>query len=415
VRKIKCAKCGHTFKPIPAYFYELPRPHYECPECYATIEWESVANPPEFILPRITAKAAEWMRKKYTPIPGVDYEVHEITYCLLKKKYREQYPEIAEATLYKPSVQVGEAIHAFIEGLPAIDAVQKVFKKRANRYLIGGRPDIVNERAVYDIKFVTKMPKEPLPHHVLSAGVYAWLTDRPEAHVVYISPRTFREYVVSPVPVETVIRLIERPRYPLWDWEDLYCPFVEICPYAKVPVRRAEGGGPKIPGEIPELRETSREIPEWYEYSRHSVVLDRLAAEYGIKYKLPDLPELEDNVPNRRVLAMAIDTEGTIVERLLRFDKIDGYRYSYLYPAVVFMTTTEPLTKEVARLMGVPVYTYTRPEKITQYIADAHGPRAVAVLLLVKPYMRVPEKVKRAEEILKKFRERPTVHAEGVV
>jgi len=61
------------------------------------------------------------------------------------------------------------------------------------------------------------------------------------------------------------------------------------------------------------------------------------------------------------------------------------------------------------------VYPYKPPPpRKTVYVAEAYGARAVAVLLLIKDYMLVPEKVERAEEILKKFRERPTVHAEGV-
>jgi len=198
------------------------------------------SSSPQLLVPTIMEKTARFMEEKYKRVPEAIH-AHDLTRCSQKRVMEEQYPELAEKTLFEPSVQIGEALHTFVEALPTIDTAQKVFERTVNRHLVVGKPDITTEEAVYNLKFRRRLYDRPLEHDVLRASIYAWLARKPYGHIVYLNPREFREWVVSPVTTETVLYLIEHPKSPRWDWECRLCPFKGYCPLM-LPLRRSRSG-----------------------------------------------------------------------------------------------------------------------------------------------------------------------------
>ena len=180
------------------------------------------------LIPAIMGKTATYMRAKYRRIPEAIH-VHDLTRCSHKRVMEERYPELAEKTLFVPAVQIGEALHTFVESLPTIDRAQQIVERRVNRHLVVGRPDITTEDAVYDLKFRRRLYRRALDHDVLTAGIYAWLTRKPHGHIIYLNPSEFREWVVDPVTTEDVLYLVEHPKSPRWDWECRLCPFKRVC------------------------------------------------------------------------------------------------------------------------------------------------------------------------------------------
>jgi len=448
--RVTCPRCGFSFRP--ALKHEPGGgAYYECPYCWRRVPVSS----PQFILPDIVTKTAAYMRAKYAPIPGY-IAVHDLVRCTHKARMEQRYPELAEMVLFMPPVQIGEMVHSFVEAIPTIDRVQRVFKREADDYRIAGRPDISTPTAVYDLKFVSRLPREPLRHHAESAAIYAWLADVPAGYVVYFSPRGFREF--GPIPPASAAFVAERARefeedavHPRWGWECHYHRgFNEVCPYSLVRPRasaspqeappeieyrwhssdgRSKGGGQVVTCEVCGYVYTATPVEVMAGYSAcprcgfinpvgsneatrgrppKSRVLERLAAEHGIKYRLPDLPELEDNLPNRKWLAAAIDCDGWIGEHTLRKDKIDGWRYGYNSPAIVFRVMDKALTNEVARLEGTRAFRVAYDTRVL-WEATVTGARAIAVLLLIHDFLKVPMKRERTEAYFKKYRERPSV------
>ena len=189
----------------------------------------SSPSPYQLLVPSIMEKTATYMREKYKRVPEAIH-VHDLTRCSNKRVMEERYPELAEKTLFVPSVQIGQALHTFVQALPTIDRAEQVFERRVNRHLVVGSPDIVTEDAVYELKFRQRLYDKPLEHDVWRSSIYAWLANKPYGHIIYLNPREFREWVGTPVSTETVLYLIEHPKSPRWDWECRLCPFALYCP-----------------------------------------------------------------------------------------------------------------------------------------------------------------------------------------
>ena len=145
------------------------------------------SSPYQLLTPIIMQKTAQYMRAKYRRVPEAVH-AHDLTRCSLKREMEERYPRSALTTLFKPPVQIGEAIHTFVEALPDIDRAQVVFERRVNRHLVVGKPDIVTGEAVYNLKYRERLYTRPLEHDVLRAGIYAWLARKPYGHIIYINP-----------------------------------------------------------------------------------------------------------------------------------------------------------------------------------------------------------------------------------
>jgi len=134
-------------------------------------------------------------------------------------------------------------------------------------------------------------------------------------------------------------------------------------------------------------------------------------------YKMPRLPEIEANAWG---FAKIIDTEGTIAVRLTkrtdRTAKVDQwlYRYTYQRPRIAITTRTYELTEEIANMIHIGViirYPYDKnlKRRVLDYTAPAYTSRAVRICYLTEPYLTVPEKKKRATEILTIYKQRPAI------
>ena len=142
----------------------------------------------------------------------------------------------------------------------------------------------------------------------------------------------------------------------------------------------------------------------------------------GFAYMMPRLPDVE-----RRAwgFAKAIDFEGTIGELRVMRDKLRRidrwtYRHEYQAPYVEISGTRYPLIREMAEMLllaTTPDYrtvTSIVKGKIIRrrrvvYVVRPLGSRAVRVCYLTKPFLVLPHKKQRANLILKKYRESPTI------
>ena len=307
----KCEYCGTEFDPE---IYP-----YGCPNCHFG---KGKSSQYQLLLPSIMGKTAIYMKEKYYRIPEATH-VHDLTRCSTKREMEERFPELAQTVLLKPPVQIGEMIHTFIESLPTIDRAQQIFERRANDYLVVGKPDITTEEAVYCLKYRERLYREPRVHDVLEAGIYAWLARKPYGHIIYINPREFKEWVYLPTTTENVLYLIEHPMSPRWGWECRLCPFKNVCPLRII---RSSSN----PQELEEIR----------------------------------IPELE-KPENARWLALLIDTEGNSLgwsKRTIETDRINGYRYTYVYRTpYISVRMDEKESKETvdqgAKIIGIKPFT----------------------------------------------------------
>jgi len=142
----------------------------------------------------------------------------------------------------------------------------------------------------------------------------------------------------------------------------------------------------------------------------------------GFAYSMPRLPEVEKR---RWGFAKAIDFEGSIAEirvRRNRIAKIDGwkYRWEYMLPYIAITGTSYPLIREMAEMLLIattPSYrlrTYVARGRIVRergltYIVRPQGRRAIRVIYLTEPYLKIPEKRLRARKILETYRESPNI------
>jgi len=130
---------------------------------------------------------------------------------------------------------------------------------------------------------------------------------------------------------------------------------------------------------------------------------------------------LNANEAERWGFSKVVDTEGSIDVRTPKYsDRINGYRYLYMRPRIRVRTETYPLMEEIANMTLtwvkvelVRVREYVRGVLKTRtylmYIADAHEARAVRICYLIEPYLTIPEKLRRAREILIIYKERSTI------
>ena len=175
------------------------------------------------------------MRERYARVEGAVH-VHDLCACSHKAEMRSRYPELEELQRYRPAILVGELVHTAVETLCEECGLQPGQRLEAEVEGLGvltGLPDLVDDEAVYEIKFQRALPNQlPKPHHTLQARVYAWMTGRRVARLWYVSPDGFREYELQPLTEEELRRHVEawRSRRPLWpEWECKYCVWRELC------------------------------------------------------------------------------------------------------------------------------------------------------------------------------------------
>lgn len=134
-------------------------------------------------------------------------------------------------------------------------------------------------------------------------------------------------------------------------------------------------------------------------------------------YPMPKLPDVEARPWG---FAKSIDFEASIYVRSpALYDKIRKidrwlYRHEYWRPRIVLKTRTYDLTQEIANLWHVAVeirreYDIRTRRYAIAYATTVWASRAVRICYLTEPYLTVPEKKKRAREILKIYRERTSI------
>lgn len=134
-------------------------------------------------------------------------------------------------------------------------------------------------------------------------------------------------------------------------------------------------------------------------------------------YRVPRLPKIEASPWG---FAKVLDTEGSVIVRY-RFvankqRKIDRwlYRWEYYRPLIVVKTRTYELTEEIANLMHTAVgivraWDIRMQAYAIDYSARSYSARAVRICHLTEPHLAVPEKRRRAREILTLYKERPSI------
>ena len=362
------------------------------------------SSPYQLLTPDIMYKTAQYMRAKYRRFPEAVH-AHDLTRCSLKREMEERYPRSALTVLFKPAVQIGEAIHTFIESLPDIDRAQVVFERRVNRHLVVGKPDIVTEGAVYNLKFRERLYRRPLEHDVLRAGIYAWLARKPYGHIIYVNPREFREFVVEPVTTETVLYLIEHPKSPRWRWECRLCPFKNMCPLRVI---RRSSSSPEY--EVEYEWHSSPQKFDQYRLEKEARMFDQYRLEKEgrrevtgggsfskISSESPEvirIPELE-KPENAKWLALLTDTEGNSLgwtRHVLRRDRVDErYRYKYTYKIPYIKVSMDEIESkhtidEGARLVGIPARTRIKRGVQIRELRVRRG-RAISVMQYIKPHL----------------------------
>ncbi len=135
-------------------------------------------------------------------------------------------------------------------------------------------------------------------------------------------------------------------------------------------------------------------------------------------YRMPRLPEIE---AQRWGFAKMIDFEAHIDVKVRtggrdKIKKIDRWTYKreYIAPRIELTTETYTLTEEIADMIHVTVGAVRvryRGEYRIMYHCRAWTARAVRICYLTEPYLTVPEKKRRANQILDTYRETPSIRA----
>jgi len=129
-------------------------------------------------------------------------------------------------------------------------------------------------------------------------------------------------------------------------------------------------------------------------------------AETKPSYPLPRLAELDEKLKS---VAVAMDTVGHRNPRgriWVSGSVSEGTHEGYIFPIVSFMSTDRETVEKVAHAMEAPVYVHDRsPYHKPLYITVATHEYAVATIVNLRPHMT--RWAKRADQILKKYRESP--------
>ena len=148
---------------------------------------------------------------------GKRWHVKQLCFCRYKV-LNEPY----EAVASKERVLVGQLIHKAIDRI--IGYQGESYVKKVGDYEVVGTPDLIIGDKLIEIKFTTKVPKEPRMHDSMQLRLYMWLLDKDVGYLWYISPDEWREFEIrGKMSDKEVIYHIENPRMPMWSWECRTC------------------------------------------------------------------------------------------------------------------------------------------------------------------------------------------------
>jgi len=186
----------------------------------------------------------DFMNEKYKHEHLADkVHVHDLVRCKHKSELEVLFPEGS----YKlsPVLFLGEAVDEFVKNL-VMDYREKLFKDlvsttsevekkisiNGREITIIGRPDIIMEDSVIEVKYSRTPEDKPLEHHIAQLKLYMYLTNKKKGILVYFTPRGLREFIIEEeIDEEYVQELVNNWKTPRYDWECQYCNYREICPY----------------------------------------------------------------------------------------------------------------------------------------------------------------------------------------
>jgi len=129
-----------------------------------------------------------------------------------------------------------------------------------------------------------------------------------------------------------------------------------------------------------------------------------------LDYPVPELPKVEEKA---EVVAMALDTDGWLEERMAREDKIRRidrwrYRWEYTVPAIGFVSETYELTEKLADMLNVSIGVHrVRPRARLVYRVWAVSSRAMRTIQICQPHLTKWKE--RAKLYLEMYKRRPTL------
>jgi CRISPR-associated protein Cas4 len=172
------------------------------------------------------------------------------------------YREGVQIDLEKGGIfQIGELFHDFLRGalrkidveLEAVEAPIIIAVPHGGDWVwISGRPDGVmktgdGRRYILEVKSISRLPPEPLRHHVLQVQPYLAALRLSTALVVYLEKRRLGsrifevpfsqdllgEVLRRAVRLHTALKSGEAPKPDPASWECEYCEFKEVCKWSR--------------------------------------------------------------------------------------------------------------------------------------------------------------------------------------
>lgn len=178
--------------------------------------------------------------------PNLIY-VTELTQCLRKSWYARAMgiPPADEKIVV---LLLGDDVHYLINSQFPLGEGEKSFEKEYNGVRVRGRVDRIVGSTILEFKTISRLPQEPLPHHVEQMQLYFWLSDSSKGFLVYVAKTNggIRVFEVER-DEETIKMLLEKavmlsdslkkgePPDPEKSWLCDYCEFRAQCPLFSSP------------------------------------------------------------------------------------------------------------------------------------------------------------------------------------
>ena len=178
------------------------------------------------------------MQKEPKKLGENEYYVTDLN-CLHQKDHRNKsiddgtYFKYREWKLKRHKVILGILFHRGIETL--FETTEQFIQIELGKYVLYGRPDIIEDKKVIEIKYTSKISDEKIDSYVLQAGLYAYALDLPRAEIHILTPYTYKVVEVNRNMIAGAVRIAQwileekvAPRFKFWCW---YCPY--NCIYRK--------------------------------------------------------------------------------------------------------------------------------------------------------------------------------------
>lgn len=150
------------------------------------------------------------------------YVSHLTSYCLRQAFYKMTRRDLNKPT---PSQKLGENTHHKIFALLSAFGTFEIEPRvtlDCGEFSITGKPDVLTEEAVYEIKTTANVPDKPYFDNAMQTQFYAHVTDRNHGFVLYVTPdlSTTKKFKVNR----------REPRFVLKNAEKLYSAIVNLTP-----------------------------------------------------------------------------------------------------------------------------------------------------------------------------------------